>query len=337
MKLLVASMKWIIRRFVHDTPSKALQSVPTLRSKPRIDVGWNDFAYHLKNLLKTEFSESSLKAFFLPLLSLDRDSQLFNRWLQTFVILPLFRETMVSGFKSQAQVQAALEFSRVLRPYLVSVEALGRVYKWPLLQSLDKFEGAESRVKLPSDSFVIGKCLLVAPIANPSLVERYVYLPSGDWYSYSTFEYAEGKQYVLAGGKDGGLPVFIKAGTSLPLHFADEAGDTLVYRIFPGNLETVLYEGDMGVPTNGTGDYRWIYMVCAWDEENLIVTRRMAGQYKPPYAKMRVEVVGLAHEPVAVQIDRRPAPLWYFDSGILEFTTESFQRIEIQMRASNSS
>ena len=37
------------------------------------------------------------------------------------------------------------------------------------------------------------------------------------------------------------------------------------------------------------------------------------------------------HEPLHIRIDRRPAPLWFFDHGILEFTTETFQIIEIVM------
>lgn len=128
------------------------------------------------------------------------------------------------------------------------------------------------------------------------------------------------------------LPLFVRAGTILPLQ-EDFKGsnETLLYRVYPGSQETVLYEDDTDGFDKERGQYRWIYITCGWEEGKLVINRRIAGQYAPMYTDIRVEVVGLAHEPLQIRIDRRPAPLWFFDQGILEFTAETFQIIEIVM------
>lgn len=322
-------MRRFFRRLKGENRNNALQSVATIRSKPRINVGWNDFKYHLRNLSRTELTDASLKAFFAPMISLNVESQLFGRWVQTLAILPLFREAMISPFRTNLYVEQAIKLHQSLRPYLASVVAASREYKWSILQSLDKFEPENTKMQSVTDSFMIGSALLVAPILGESIVQRYVYLPTGQWFYFASSKRFDGNQYVTVDAPLDQLPLFIKAGTVFPLQFADPLENTLVYRVFPGEAETVLYE-DGSLDFNGEhGEYRWIYITCGWDENKLIINRRVAGQYQPSYAKIRIEVVDLPAEPSAVNIDRRPAPLWYFDRGLLEFTTESFHRIEV--------
>jgi len=146
----------------------------------------------------------------------------------------------------------------------------------------------------------------------------------------------DGGQYIAVDAPLEVLPIFVRGGALLPLQ-EDEVlpsknnSQTLLYRVYPGNQETVLYEDNAGGFDKERTDYRWIYITCKWEDGKFIISRRIAGQYNPTYTQIRVEVVGLNHEPLRISIDRRPAPLWFFDQNILEFTTDTFQIVEIVM------
>lgn len=325
-------VKRLFRRLKGQDVNKTLHSFPTLRAKPRTEFGWSEFKQSLKNLLKSDLTEASYKSFLAPLLLSEIDHELYLRWLQTICMMPFFRESTLRKHDDSA-VQACIQLNRELSAYLSSILALSREYKWPILRSLDKVEPDNSKVRSVADSFVLGNALLLAPIVSAGAMQRHVYLPAGRWYSYTSNVPYEGSRYVSVDVTLEATPVFVKAGTTLPLQLTETANETdsnlLVYRVYPGELETVLYEDKTNSLDKSEKEYRWIYITCGWDEGKFVVTRRIAGQYKPTYTKIRVEIVDLPSEPTAIIIDRRPAPLWYFDDAILEFTTDSFQRIEM--------
>jgi alpha-glucosidase len=68
-----------------------------------------------------------------------------------------------------------------------------------------------------SDEFLLGSQVLIAPILRPGKSHRSVYLPEGSWYDYWTGQKYEGGQYHLISADLDTLPLFVKAGTILPL------------------------------------------------------------------------------------------------------------------------
>lgn len=318
--------------------NKTLHSFPTQRNKPRTEFSWNDLKLNLKLLLRADLTQSVYDKLVSPLSLLSSDKELYIRWLQSICLLPLFREPVGTDEAADLNSQTALVLRHSLMPYLKSVLALSHEYKWPIVSSIDKIEPENAKVYGIIDCYGLGNCLLVAPVVNPDVTHRYVYLPVGQWYEFGTSSLLEGGQYVQVAAPVQSLPLFVKAGTVLPMRKRDAIGEVtsaaeLVYRIYPGNLESVQYEDDVEVPDKERSDYRWIYSTCGWEDDTLIIKRRIAGQYLPTYKQIRIEIVGLAHEPHSISIDRRPAPLWYFDDGIVEFTTDTFQLIEIKMGA----
>ena len=62
----------------------------------------------------------------------------------------------------------------------------------------------------------------------------------------------------------------------------------------------------------------------------LKMTRRVAGSYAPDYDSIALEVIGLDARPSEVLVDRRSAPLWYFEQGRLELTVgDHFSELQI--------
>ena len=68
-----------------------------------------------------------------------------------------------------------------------------------------------------SDQFLLGSDVLIAPILRPGQTHRSVYLPEGEWYDFWTEEKYQGRKYHLISAELDTLPIFVKAGTILPL------------------------------------------------------------------------------------------------------------------------
>jgi alpha-glucosidase len=330
-------VKRLLGRLRNQEKPPIVDSHSTQRARPRAEFGWNDLKLNLKMLLlKSNVLEALYEELLIPSLSGQFDKELYVRWLQSVCLVPFFRGATVNKQLIDSNIQATLQLRQNLMPYLRAVVALSRDYKWPLLKSLDKVEPDNAKAKAIDDCYALGGALLVAPVIVQGATQRYVYLPAGEWYSYRGNHRSSGSQYIAAEAPLQTLPIYVRAGTVLPIqqdavNGRDGSNQTLLYRVYPGDQETVLYEDDTDSFDKERGEYRWIYITCAWEDGKLVINRRIAGQYIPSYTKIQVEIVGLEHEPLQISIDRRPAPLWFFDEGVLEFTTDNFQIIEVVM------
>ncbi len=278
----------------------------------------------------------------------DTNGELFTRWLQAASLMPLFRSNTAIGTHPQEpwsfgqpyevinRLTIALRYR--LMPYLYSVVAQCKEYGWPIMRPVFMAEPANRALRTVGDCYLLGDALLVAPVLTPNTMKRSVYLPVGQWYDYWTGEFLEGGQTVTVPAPLERLPLFVRAGAVLP-HWpemtstSEKEVETLVYRVYPGEFETVLYE-DRGEGLDyEKGDYRWIYVSAGWEENRFIINRRIAGQYTPSYRDIKLEVIGFDDEPVRVRVDRQGAPLWFYDDGLLELTIDDFQRVEITRKS----
>jgi alpha-D-xyloside xylohydrolase len=70
---------------------------------------------------------------------------------------------------------------------------------------------------------MFGPALLVAPVTEQGATSRDVYLPAGsDWYNYWTSERLAGGQTIRVSAPIDTLPLFVRAGSILPLGQAVE-------------------------------------------------------------------------------------------------------------------
>ncbi len=276
------------------------------------------------------------------------EPELFTRWLQAMALMPFLRASRSGttpfpwSFGQPYEVinRLTLQLRYRLLPYLYSMIAVSREYGVPVIRPLFMLEPANALLRSLDDAYLLGD-ILVAPVLEHDACRRSVYLPVGLWYDFWTYEPVMGGQVIDVSAALDRLPLFIRAGAVLPMWSDVQRADAppqtpLVLRVFPGHAETVLYEARGEGREVEQGDYRWVYITCAWESDaRLIITRRTAGRYQPPYQRIRVEVVGFADEPLEVRLDRHGAPVWFFDNGVLEVTAhDGFQRIEITRQAS---
>jgi alpha-glucosidase len=277
----------------------------------------------------------------------DSTGELYTRWLQSACLMPFFRthsnidthaqEPWAFGQPYEVINRLTIELRYKLLPYLYSVVAQAKEYGWPIVRPIFMAEPDNPNLRSIDDSYMLGDAIMVAPVLEAGAVRRSVYLPEGQWYDYWTNELFEGGRIINVPAPLERLPLFVRAGAVLPLwpemnYVGEKAIETLAYRVYPGDFETVQYEDKGDGFEYENGDYRWIYITCGWDDSKLIINRRVAGRYEAPYKSMKLEVVGFDEEPMQVRVDRQGAPLWFYDDGLLELNIDTFQRIEIMRK-----
>lgn len=272
------------------------------------------------------------------------NAELVTRWFQAACLMPYFRnhtsfgtdpqEPWAYGQPYEVINRLVIELRYRFIPYLYAVVAQAREYGWPIIRPLFTAEPYNPHIREIDDCYLLGDAVLVAPVLQPGKTSRSVYLPAGQWYDYWTNECLSGGDTIETPAPLERLPLFIRAGAVLPFwserQFIGETQDeTLTLRVFPGDFETILYEDSGEGMGYADGDYRWVYISAGWDDNTFIVNRRVAGRFEPGYHSMRLEIIGFDDEPADVRVDRKGAPLWFYDDGLLELTVSNFQQLEI--------
>ena len=202
--------------------------------------------------------------------------ELYVRWLQFGAFLPMFRshgtdtprEPWNFGNPGDIFYDVILRFIRLryqLLPYIYSMAAEVHRNHATMLRSLMFDFAGDENVKEISDSFLFGKAFLVSPVTEPMYYAansvplsdidktKEVYLPKGAlWYDFWTNTPYAGGQTVTCGAALEILPLFVKAGSiipvSEPLTYADEKKGEI--------SEIIIYGGEDGkfVLYNDEGD-----------------------------------------------------------------------------------
>ena len=185
--------------------------------------------------------------------------ELLTRWYQWGAFSPIFR---MHGYMSETEpwkygqtvedhMRKMLSLRYRLLPYIYSeawqVTSQGSTMMRPLVMD---FREDALALEQPYQ-YMFGDAFLVSPITEPGVNKWDVYLPeSAGWYDFWTGERFDGQQSVEADAPLDRLPLFVKAGSILPMgDFVQYAGekpaDELEIRIYEGaNCEFTLYEDE---------------------------------------------------------------------------------------------
>jgi alpha-glucosidase (family GH31 glycosyl hydrolase) len=97
----------------------------------------------------------------------------------------------------------------------------------------------DERVANIGDEYMFGPAFLVAPVTEQGATSRKVYLPAGtDWYNFWTNERVHGGQTITVAAPIDTLPLFVRAGSILPLgvpvESTNEKQAIAKVRVYPG-------------------------------------------------------------------------------------------------------
>jgi alpha-D-xyloside xylohydrolase len=173
--------------------------------------------------------------------------ELYTRWFQYATFLPIMRshgsrvENEVWSYGKQAEpiLEKYLRLRYQLMPYIYSLGYQTWLTGAPFLRALPLDFPNDPKVADLRDEYMFGPAFLVAPITGQGATSREVYLPAGpDWYNYWTNERLKGGQTITVQAPIDTIPLFVRAGSILPLGAAVESTHEVQaiehVRVYPG-------------------------------------------------------------------------------------------------------
>ncbi|WND38738.1 glycoside hydrolase family 31 protein [Streptomyces sp. BB1-1-1] len=215
-------------------------------------------------------------------------SELYLRWLQLAAHLPLFR-TRGAPWEFGAEVlehaRVALVERRRLLPYFVTLAHLARRTGAPYVRPLWWSTPEERALRDCEDAFLLGDCLLVAPVLDPGADRRAVQLPRGRWYDVVTERAYEGPAQVLVDAPLARIPVFARAGAVLPVRGEDGGPVLEVWAPARGRTGGGLVVPDAG---DGWAEPEIERYVSRWEGGRVVVEREGEDGVGEPSRPVRV-------------------------------------------------
>lgn len=250
--------------------------------------------------------------------------ELYTRWLQYAVFLPMFRshgtdtprEIWQFGEKGTLFYDAIEKFIKLryrLLPYIYSLAGMVTHKNYTMMRAL-AFDFQDEEVKRIDHQFLFGPALMICPITRPMYytsgskkVEhadktQQVYLPKdADWYDFWTGEWYEGGQYIIKEYPIDRMPIFVKAGSILPM--SDAVAYTglqkecdIILRVYAGNdAEFELYEDEEDNYHYENGAYAWTKF--SWKEETKQLSiGQPSGEFEGRVKDRSYQVIVIAKE-----------------------------------------
>jgi alpha-D-xyloside xylohydrolase len=187
--------------------------------------------------------------------------ELYARWFEFGTFNPIFRahgtrttnqnEIWSYGREMQTLLTRYDRLRYRLMPYIYSVGWKTTHENYTPMRALVMDFRDDPRVWNIGDQFLFGPSLLVNPVTEPGATTRHLYLPKAKWYNFWTGEALEGGRAIDTAAPISEIPLFVRAGTILPLaapiEYAQQANDPIELRIYEGaDGDFTLYddEGD---------------------------------------------------------------------------------------------
>ncbi len=173
--------------------------------------------------------------------------QLYARWFEFGVFCPIFR---THGHRPQNEIWSYDKVEPILiandrlryslMPYIYSLAWMVSSSDYTIQRPLVMDWRTDPKTWNIGDQFLFGPAILVNPVLQADATERSVYLPASPrWYDFWTGATWKGGQQIEAAAPLDHLPLFVRAGSILPLasglEYADQNPEgPIELRIYPG-------------------------------------------------------------------------------------------------------
>lgn len=248
------------------------------------------------------------------------DSELFIRWVQLGVFHPMMRvhssgdhgEQEPWSFSEQATeiVKSFIELRYKLLPYFYTTFWQNTNAGTPMIRPLAFIDPNDSMALSKNEEFLYGDHLLVCPIAQPGVMQRFMYFPEGVWYNYFTNQKQQGGKESMVEAKLEQMPLFVRSGAVIPhypvLQYVGEKKiEQLTLKAYFSNSKTrsVLYEdaGDGYEYRKGAQNVRTF--TFSGNDEYAVLRQHVTGKFTPEYDTCRLELIGLPFVPSSMRVD----------------------------------
>jgi alpha-D-xyloside xylohydrolase len=212
--------------------------------------------------------------------------ELFVRWFEFGTFCPIFRvhgtrstnqnELWSFGPEAQKTLVAFDKLRYRLMPYIYSLAWKMTNEGYTIMRPLVMDFRTDARAQDTGSQFLFGPALLVNPVTEPGATSHHLYLPDAKWYDFWTGAGQQGGHFVDAAAPIERIPLFVRAGSILPLgpdieYAAEKAADPIEIRVYRGaNGEFTLYEDE-----NDSYDYEkgaHATIPLSWDDATHTLT-----------------------------------------------------------------
>jgi alpha-glucosidase len=189
----------------------------------------------------------------------DTNGELLARWFQVGAFYPFCRnhaaaganphEPWAFGPEVEAICRAAVELRYRLLPYFYGLFREAALTGAPILRPLVWHYPTDPATFNLNDQFLLGRDVLVAPVVNPGLTARAVYLPKDRWHDWHTGAAYDGPTHILAHAPLDTVPLYVRAGAILPQwplaqHTDAIPREKVTFHLWPGDGALDYYEDD---------------------------------------------------------------------------------------------
>jgi alpha-D-xyloside xylohydrolase len=212
--------------------------------------------------------------------------ELFIRWFQYATFNPVLRvhgtrkpdENELWSYGRDAQ-NILVNFDRLryrMLPYIYSLAWKTTSDAYTPMRPLVMDFRDDVRAQNIGDEFMYGPAFLVDPVTEPAASTRQVYLPAVKWYDFWTGSAIEGGQMINAITPLDRLPVYVRAGSIVPLGpeeqwSTEKSADPIELRIYRGaNGDFTIYEDENDNYNYEKGTYATIPL--HWDDASRTLT-----------------------------------------------------------------
>lgn len=234
----------------------------------------------------------------------DCTPELLCRWIQAAMFSPLFRNHSAKGTKDQEPWRFDKEVVDINRkyielrykflPYIYDLFYQGETTGLPVMRPLVLHYPNDPNVRNLNSEYLVGEQILVAPVLEQGAVKRMVYLPEGTWYDYWTGEKWTGNQYILKDAPIDVCPIYIKAGSIIPMYqpvqyVGEKPYDTLELLVTPEAGEYTHFQDNGEDYAYQEGNYN-LYHFKTDDKGN--ITQTMLQEGYPIYKEIKSVKLG---------------------------------------------
>lgn len=190
---------------------------------------------------------------------LDCTPELFARWIELGIFYPFLRNHSELNTKPQEPWTFGKEIEEIsqkyinlrykLIPYFYSLFYEAKERGTPIFRALILEYPEDEECIFNDDEFMIGSNILVAPVYKEGQRARIVYLPRGKWFDFWSMKAYDGREYILVKAPLEIIPIFVKAGSIIPMweaqnYVGEKKKEILELLVYPGEGEFLYYEDD---------------------------------------------------------------------------------------------
>jgi alpha-glucosidase len=227
--------------------------------------------------------------------------ELLSRWMEAGVFFPIMRThselNMVPHFPwlfgpaALDAITKAIDLRYRFIPYDYSLAYQAHETGVPLMRPLTMEFPGDPKVANLSDQWMMGSSVMAAPILQQTN-SRSIYLPKDRWFRFNTSTTLEGGQTIdVTAGLDE-IPIYVRAGTILPLgpvvqNTEQLPGGPLEVQVYPGkNASFVLTEDDGESTAYLKGAFR--HTTFRWNDTSRKLSWSVKGNYSGPYCFQKI-------------------------------------------------